>query len=387
MITASPRWMSVYRLFSQKCNCQIRKTSASAILVFHNDVRRDLENFLQLSTWHAPQSSQDYDVLLLKRPLNSTFGGRLVFPGGALAKGDFMRDVWSSLPSLTRTYSFPPPVYQELERDLIRGGKDKDFRPHVALRLCAIREIFEETGLLLVADTNSGNGSQVKGLLLSPTDTRSWRSRLADNPSLLATLYKAVGYHPPISSLYEWSNWLTPSNAARRFDTMFYFVAIDSVVSEAPGLGPVKPSSCEVTSLFANPPLSFLPTSIKHFAVPQVYELGRLSHFDKLSQLSTFARQRSVLGCRRWCPEILRLPKGTGHCDVLLLPGDQRYDEIKNSSSWKSLTFDDIAGDTIRNRLFLSPDVSDLWIDSNFYECGHVPPMNKSEYLSACSVN
>ena len=40
--------------------------------------------------------------------------------------------------------------------------------------------------------------------------------------------YRELECVPDVFSLIEWSNWLTPSNYMRRFDTIFYFCCMDT---------------------------------------------------------------------------------------------------------------------------------------------------------------
>ncbi len=40
---------------------------------------------------------------------------------------------------------------------------------------------------------------------------------------LLLLCFRELECVPDVFSLIEWSNWLTPSNYMRRFDTIFYF--------------------------------------------------------------------------------------------------------------------------------------------------------------------
>ena len=59
--------------------------------------------------------------------------------------------------------------------------------------------------------------------------------------SLFVFIYSELNCVPDIWSLMEWSNWLTPRNHKRRFDTIFYMV----FSGEKPS---IHPDGIEVTN-------------------------------------------------------------------------------------------------------------------------------------------
>ena len=89
----------------------------------------------------------------------------------------------------------------------------------VAFRINAIRETFEETGVMLAVNDNSSSS-----FILEDLDLSDWRSRVHDNPSDFIMMCKHFDISPDIWSLYEWSDWLTPLHlkTKSRFDTIFY---------------------------------------------------------------------------------------------------------------------------------------------------------------------
>lgn len=56
-------------------------------------------------------------------------------------------------------------------------------------------------------------------------------------------------------------------------------------------------------------------------APPQVYELSRMLHFEKLDKFHQFLDAREVLGTQRWLPVIVTYDDGA----LSFLPGDQFY--------------------------------------------------------------
>jgi 8-oxo-dGTP pyrophosphatase MutT (NUDIX family) len=147
------------------------------------------------------------EVFMLERHIKSDFaGGAYVFPGGTLDESD--RD-----PALAR-------VVDGWE-DLAAGtGEDPDLVR--ALAVCAIRETFEEAGVLLARDED---GSPVR------LDGAAWAERrraVAAREITAATLAKETGIRYAADLLRFWQRWVTPVFAPRRYDTRFFVAAMPS---------------------------------------------------------------------------------------------------------------------------------------------------------------
>lgn len=126
--------------------------------------------------------------------------GKFVFPGGRIEPGDRHMPVAGALPdyaeaALTRRVTRPP---HHLGR---------------ALALAAIRETFEETGLLL--------GTRAYG----PPETvpAGWEA------------FAAHGVRPDLEALHLVARAITPPRRVRRFDTRFFVADRRAVAAEAPG--------------------------------------------------------------------------------------------------------------------------------------------------------
>ena len=217
----------------------------------------------------------DYRVLSLKRNSTQRFlPNAHVFPGGAIAASDFS-DGWADLfksvhPFLTvhdhnkaadevtrlRTRDEPttvrPPILTA----------DYGFRlaNDIAFRICAIRETFEETGILICKLFNSVSGHpnnttdndvahhmQVSTGLASAASPdpalSDWRTKVMRDDSQFLLMCQTLNIVPDIWALYEWSDWLTPARLAiqdnpakRRYDTMFYICCLsEQLVAEHDG--------------------------------------------------------------------------------------------------------------------------------------------------------
>ncbi|HEY8360671.1 MAG TPA: NUDIX domain-containing protein, partial [Ramlibacter sp.] len=141
------------------------------------------------------------EVFLLRRHAQSdVLGGAYVFPGGKVDAADAQ---W-----VDRLDTAPAELQARL------GEPDLDAAQAATLFVSAIREVFEETGLLFA----SLHGEQAR---------QAWRTlrtgvRFSD---VLAPLQPRLAAAP----LQPWSRWVTPvvsSVSRKRFDTRFFVAAV-----------------------------------------------------------------------------------------------------------------------------------------------------------------
>ncbi len=147
------------------------------------------------------------EVFMLERHIQSDFaGGAYVFPGGKIDDSD--RD-----PALAGLVD----GWEELAA---RAGEDPDLVR--ALAVCAIRETFEEAGILLA---RHDDGTPVR------LDDAAWAERrraVAAREVTAATLAKETGIRYAADLLRFWQRWVTPVFAPRRYDTRFFVAAMPS---------------------------------------------------------------------------------------------------------------------------------------------------------------
>jgi glyoxylase-like metal-dependent hydrolase (beta-lactamase superfamily II)/8-oxo-dGTP pyrophosphatase MutT (NUDIX family) len=146
------------------------------------------------------------EVLLTHRPASMAFAGDMhVFPGGAVDPAD-------ADPRLVVRSAVAP------REALVRLGGDLSGRlsPEHALvfHIAAIRELFEEAGVLL-ADRPTGG----------PTDTDKLdaaRAALLRGETTLADVAESLDLRLRTDLLAPISHWTTPPIMTRRFDTRFF---------------------------------------------------------------------------------------------------------------------------------------------------------------------
>ena len=151
-------------------------------------------------------SSDGVEVLLVRRNLNSDFvGGAYVFPGGAVDAGDdVFEDRVEGLDNRTASERL----------GLTSGG--------LAYYVAALRELYEEAGLLLVTGpAGTTMPADADELARRREDLNARRCTFAD-------VLDDLGAVLDLRSVAYLSHWVTPVGPPRRFDTRFFVVEAPS---------------------------------------------------------------------------------------------------------------------------------------------------------------
>jgi|HubBroStandDraft_1064217.scaffolds.fasta_scaffold00005_21 8-oxo-dGTP pyrophosphatase MutT (NUDIX family) len=136
------------------------------------------------------------EVFMVTRHQKSSFmAGALVFPGGGVDPDD-----------------------SDPRHGAAASG---EAAADLAWRIAAIREVFEETGVLLAGKYQAGD-------LLGPADLapirERHRERLNRREIGFADLLAAEGLVAAPEQLVPFAHWITPAGLPKRFDTRFYAV-------------------------------------------------------------------------------------------------------------------------------------------------------------------
>jgi 8-oxo-dGTP pyrophosphatase MutT (NUDIX family) len=168
------------------------RDAATVVLLRNSDVG---------STDHGP------DVYLLRRQTSMAFaGGMCVFPGGGVDPRDFDHQI---------AWAGPAP-----EEWAARLGTDE--AKARALVCAAVRETFEESGVLL-AGPNNGNGAA--DTVVADTTGQDWerdRAALEARELAFTEFLDQRGLVLRTDLLGVWSAWLTPVFEPRRYRTWFF---------------------------------------------------------------------------------------------------------------------------------------------------------------------
>jgi 8-oxo-dGTP pyrophosphatase MutT (NUDIX family) len=141
-------------------------------------------------------------VLLGRRHAGHTFlPGRFVFPGGRVERGD------ARMPVAT-------PLHAAVEARLLKRVSHPSPAKARAFALAAIRETFEETGLLIGRKQAGERGK----------------------PRRRASLFEHASVYPDLASMHFIARALTPPGRPRRFDTRFFAADAAAIAHRVDGV-------------------------------------------------------------------------------------------------------------------------------------------------------
>lgn len=147
------------------------------------------------------------EVFMLRRNLNSDFvGGAYVFPGGGVDPNDRTADL-----------------------DAICVGRDDADasaavgidRGGLAFWVAAIRESFEEAGLLLAYE----NGDTLVDLDADPNRWVDHRRLVDAGERNILEVCDSEGLRLAVDCMHYFARWITPEGPTRRYDTYFFLAA------------------------------------------------------------------------------------------------------------------------------------------------------------------
>ena len=151
----------------------------------------------------------DLEVFMVKRASSLGFlGGHHVFPGGAVDAQDADPRFDALLDGI------------DAEREARRFGMDDSLRARAHV-VAALRELFEESGILLARD---GDGEDLLGGADSEVVQRFQlaRGQVASGALAFAELLEKESLRLAADSLCYFAHWITPKSGEKRFDTRFF---------------------------------------------------------------------------------------------------------------------------------------------------------------------
>ena len=243
----------------------------------------------------ARDTDEGVEVLLLQRTWDAVFlPGYFVFPGGAMDEQETEARKHTQGPddaSISQTMS------------LDEGGAD--------YMLAAVRECFEEAGILVAVD---GTG----GLIDGDHPVHRDRQAVFKGDLSLADLCHRHGLSVPLDRLAYLSHWTTPPGPPRRFDTRFF-------VTTAPVGQPASHDGTEtIDHLWINPvqALEDHRSGKRLLGLPTIRTLRVLSDFDTTEALMRYAHANppEAFPTEPW-------PARKKGKPVTLEPGSPAYDE------------------------------------------------------------
>ncbi|GAV05290.1 hypothetical protein RvY_15445 [Ramazzottius varieornatus] len=249
-------------------------------------------------------------ILMLQRGAAGSFAKARVFPGGVVESHDFS-ERWTHLfrrffDNIGKASLIP----EGAARAPCLVNRPGEIAREIGMRITAIRETFEETGILFAQPASS--------LLPIKTEVASWRKRVLKDAAHFYDMCDHHSIYPDVDALAIWSDWLTPIDlSSKRFDTVFFVAEGDDAVQ-------VDVHRDEMDMFEWSSPLQSLLARMERkvkMAPPQIYELSRLMQFESAKDLLKFAVERQKYGCDLTLPVRVRCSDGI----VAIFPGDDSY--------------------------------------------------------------
>ena len=232
------------------------------------------------------------EVFLLKRhDLSNVLGGVFVFPGGKVDPQDAQLDMAAHLDQS------PVALHSTLNEPEI------DPLTAAGLYVAAVREVFEESGILFAQGATAEHAAQA--------------TVLAREGVPFATVLSQLQLRLHTGCLVPWSRWITPtlpSVSNKRFDTRFFVAAVP------PGQTAVHDNVEATDSIWLTPrgALEQYRDGLIVLAPPQIMTLAHLARYSNV--------QQAVDAARNCTPPVIR-PEPFEHYGhrVLCYPGDERH--------------------------------------------------------------
>ena len=162
---------------------------------------RPASTILLLRDSAGPDGRGEIEVFMMVRHYEIDFNsGALVFPGGSVDKGD-----------------------QEIiaKPEFYSGGEGLDAGA-LSFRIAAIRETFEESGILLARPR--GSKALVDAKRAGEIEAAS-RAALCESKTSFLEVLTDNGMMLALDELVPYAHWITPEGMPKRFDTWFFIAA------------------------------------------------------------------------------------------------------------------------------------------------------------------
>jgi 8-oxo-dGTP pyrophosphatase MutT (NUDIX family) len=244
------------------------------------------------------------EVLMLQRNFQSGFmPGMYMFPGGALDASDYSREACALCRGLD---------------DAAASGILKLERGGLAYWIAAIRESFEEAGILLACDAR---GEFVA--LDDPAAMERFRARrhaLNTGEQAFTALIAAEHLRLAVDQLVYFGHWITPLGAPRRYDTRFF-------IARAPAAQvPLHDNVEAIAHKWVRPQAALAAHARGEFNM-------RTPTLKTLESFARFAAAGELIAAMRAPHEIPAMLPRIAQDGRRLLPGEAGYEEAATTES------------------------------------------------------
>lgn len=247
------------------------------------------------------------ETFLLKRHEASAFmGGNFVYPGGRMEPEDLDRSVLSHCRGL------------RIRTATDAREEDIDEKELLGYPICALRELFEEAGVLLAYDRSG----ELLATASSPDEDQFalYRGLIETKGLSMTELARRENLLYAMDQLFYVDRWITPEARNIRFDTRFY-LAFCPVGQRAS-----SDQKETVQGLWLSPPEALEANLSGSIALspPAVETLELLSSFETRTSLLKFLNNREP---RTVLPLLTKAADGP----VILFPWDEEYETLSQS--------------------------------------------------------
>jgi len=229
-----------------------------------------------------------FEVYLTRRSTRSAFApNAFVFPGGTIDPQD------TSSAAQRRTVGLEPQrlareFRAEVSPDLVCTEPPIEHGAARALLVTALRELFEEAGVLLACTATE---RAIDAAALDWNQIAVERGGVREGALTFADFLVARDWYGDARALTFFSHWITPPSEPRRYNTHFFFAS-------APADQAAFADAFEThDGLWIAPTeaLARYERGEMHLVYPTIKHLERLRAFDSIDDALTFARTKPVV--------------------------------------------------------------------------------------------
>jgi 8-oxo-dGTP pyrophosphatase MutT (NUDIX family) len=238
------------------------------------------------------------DVFLVRRSDSIAFmGGAHVFPGGRVDATDHIDDI-AAIADGTETVA--------------ARMTDVPIADAIAQHVAALRELFEEAGVLLAHPVTAASISRLAAR----------RRELLSGKTSFPEIVRNEALRLALDELAYFAHWVTPEIETRRFDTRFF-------VARAPeGQTPIHDAGETSHSEWLSPAEAIARCRRQEISLPPPTwtTLSMLTQFDSVDAVLAWARSKKI-------PRVQPRFEQRGEQTLLFYPGDPMYPAVEGFES------------------------------------------------------
>ncbi|HEY3676810.1 MAG TPA: hypothetical protein VGK84_12565 [Candidatus Tumulicola sp.] len=226
-----------------------------------------------------------FELYLTRRNARSAFApDAFVFPGGAVDPADFEPSVQARVRGLDDA-RVSAAFRAEQSLELPSSEPAIDLASARALYVTAMRELFEEAGILLMRSSDDDKLDE------TVESGSSERAAVRDDARKFAAVLERRGAFADAKRLALFSHWITPPNENRRFNTHFFVATVDR---ERTGSADAAETHDGIW-IAPEAALARYAGGSLHLVYPTIKHLERLRGVNSAEELQTFAERKAVV--------------------------------------------------------------------------------------------